>query len=57
MDIAEIDRLNRLSMEREVEHVRRTQGDRAARRARRLLTAALDDLRHDLVRQRLEADE
>ncbi len=57
VDIAEADRLNRLALEREVAYIARTQGDRAARRARRLLTAAVDDLRRDLVQRRLESPE
>lgn len=53
MDIAEVDRLNRLALEREVAHIERTQGPRAAARARRILTAAMEDLRTRLVQERL----
>ena len=54
MDIAERDRLDRLALEREVAHVERTLGPRAARRARRILTAALDDKRRAEVQERLD---
>lgn len=57
MDIAEHDRLSRLALEREVAHVRRTQGERAARRAHRVLSAAIDDQRRALVQARLEAEQ
>ena len=54
LSIAESDRLDRLSLEREVDHIRRTQGEKAARRARRLLTVAIDERRRGLIQQRLE---
>ena len=57
MDIAEHDRLSRLALEREVAHVRRTQGERAARRAHRVLSVAIDDQRRALVQARLEAEQ
>lgn len=55
VDVAEVDRLNRLALEREVAHIAKTQGERAGWRARRLLTAAVDDVRRDLIAQRLRA--
>ncbi len=56
MDIAEYDRLSRLSLEHEVAYILSTQGPKAAMRARRVLTRAIDDQRHELIRAKLAGD-
>ena len=54
LPVAEIHRLDLLALDREVEHVRRTLGPRAAERTRRVLGRALEDRRRELVQRRLE---
>lgn len=56
MDIAEYDRLSRLSLQREVDYILKTQGPKAAQRARRVLSVAIDDQRHALIQAKLAAD-
>ncbi|MCW2866174.1 MAG: hypothetical protein JWR20_362 [Marmoricola sp.] len=54
LSVAEAHRLDLLALDREVEHVRRTLGPRAAARTRRVLARALDDRRRERVQRRLE---
>ncbi|GAB3658872.1 hypothetical protein GCM10027596_15690 [Nocardioides korecus] len=54
LSVAEAHRLDLLALDREVEHVRRTLGPKAAERTRRVLGRALEDRRRELVQRRLE---